>query len=202
MPADGSGRPGLPPTLIDRDDCLLVVVDLQDFFLRKLAPAQAASLVDNSRFLVEAAGRLGIPQFVTVEDPGRNGWTTDAVRSRLAPQTPERDKAVFGLCGQPDLREAVLAQPRRTAVLVGLETDVCILHSAVGLIAEGFRVIVVGDATGAPGDEHDLGLARAAAFGVEIVHAKGVFFEWMRALEMFRSPPWTPPVAPPMTSRL
>lgn len=201
MPADGSRPARLAPALIDRDDCLLVVVDLQDFFLRKLEASWAARLVDNARFLVEAAGRLDIPQFVTVEDPGRNGATTEAVRARLAPDTPERDKAVFGLCGQPDLRAAIVGQPRRTAVLVGLETDVCILHSAVGLLAEGFRVVVVGDATGAPGDEHALGLARAAAFGAEIVHAKGVFYEWMRGLAAFRAPTWTP-LTPPMASRL
>ncbi len=192
----------MPSALIDRDDALLLVIDLQDGFLKKLDPVRAASLVDNARFLAEAAGRLEIPAFVTVEDPQRHGWTTEAVRSRLAPDTPEHDKAVFGLCGQPDLREAITAQPRRTAVLVGLETDVCVLHSAVGLMAEGFRVVVVGDATGAPGEEHALGLARAAAFGAEIVHAKGVFYEWMRNLATFRSPAFAAPLTAPMTSRL
>lgn len=190
------------PGLIERDDTILLVIDLQDFFLKKIEPVRTAMLVDNCRFLVEAANQLDVPTFVTVEDPERNGWTTDAVRSRLTPGTPERDKSVFGLCGQPDLREAMLAQPRRTAVLIGLETDVCVLHSAVGLLGEGFRSVIVGDAAGSPGAEHDLGLARAAALGVEIVHTKGVYYEWMRTLAMFRNLPENARIAPPMGSRL
>jgi nicotinamidase-related amidase len=190
------------PGLIERDDTILLVIDIQDFFLKKIDPVSVAALVDNCRFLVEAANQLEIPTFVTVEDPERNGWTTDAVRARLAPGTPERDKSVFGLCGQSDLREAMLAQPRRTAVLIGLETDVCVLHSAVGLLGEGFRSVIVGDAAGSPGVEHDLGLARAAALGVEIVHTKGVYYEWMRTLAMFRNVPEKARVARPMGSRL
>jgi len=190
------------PGLIERDDTILLVIDIQDFFLKKIDPVRVAALVDNCRFLVEAANQLDIPTFVTVEDPGRNGWTTQAVRERLAPGTPERDKSVFGLCGQSDLREAMLAQPRRTAVLIGLETDVCVLHSAVGLLGEGFRSVIVGDAAGSPGIEHDLGLARAAALGVEVVHTKGVYYEWMRTLAMFRDIPTNARIEPPMGSRL
>jgi nicotinamidase-related amidase len=190
------------PGLIERDDTILLVIDLQDFFLKKIEPVRAMTLIDNCRFLVEAANQLDIPTFVTVEDPERNGWTTDVVRASLAPGTLERDKSVFGLCGQADLREAMLAQPRRTAVLIGLETDVCVLHSAVGLLGEGFRSVIVGDAAGSPGIEHDLGLNRAAALGVEIVHTKGVYYEWMRTLAMFRNVPENARIAPPMGSRL
>lgn len=190
------------PGLIERDDTILLVIDLQDFFLKKIEPVRATTLVDNCRFLVEAANQLEIPTFVTVEDPERNGWTTEAVRARLAPGTPERDKSVFGLCGQSDLREAMLAQRRRTAVLIGLETDVCVLHSAVGLLGEGFRAVIVADAAGSPGVEHELGLARAAALGVEIIHTKGVYYEWMRTLAMFRAVPENARIAPPMGSRL
>ena len=81
------------PGLIERDDTILLVIDIQDFFLKKIDPVRVAALVDNCRFLVEAANQLDIPTFVTVEDPGRNGWTTQAVRERLAPGTPERDKS-------------------------------------------------------------------------------------------------------------
>jgi nicotinamidase-related amidase len=171
-------------TLIERDDSILVVVDLQEGFLRKLDADRAEMLVDNCRFLVEVANRLCIPTFVTVESADRNGPTTESVRSVLGTSVPERAKAAFGLCGQPDLRVAILEQSRRTAVLVGLETDVCVLQSAVGLLNEGFRTVVVADATGSPGVEHDLGLARAETLGAELIHTKGLFYEWVRTLEV------------------
>ena len=51
---------------------------------------------------------------------------------------------------------------RKTAVLVGLETDVCVAHSALGLLGHGYQVAVVADATGSPGTAHGFGLERAA----------------------------------------
>ncbi len=188
--------------LIDQADSLLVIVDFQDGFLGKLDPGRAAAVVDTGRFLLEASQRLGIPTFVTVEAPDKNGWTTQTLRARLTPGTVEREKAVFGLCGQPDLRAAILAQPRRSAVLIGLETDVCILHSAVGLLEEGFRPIVVSDATAAPGEEHDFGLKRAERLGVEVLHAKGVYYEWIRSLAGYADVARDGPIAAPMGSRL
>lgn len=184
--------------LIERGDSILVVVDFQDGFLRKLDAAQAERLVDSGRFVVEVALGFDIPVLVTVEGPASNGPTTQALRALLGPEPAERDKRVFGLCGQPDLAAAMTAQPRRTAVLIGLETDVCVLHSAVGLLALGFRAIVVSDATGAPGEAHDLGLARARTLGVETVHAKGLYYEWARSLEGLAQLKARRNVAPPV----
>jgi nicotinamidase-related amidase len=188
--------------LIDLADSLLLVIDLQEPFLRKIDPDVAVRLVDRARFVVEAALGLAVPLIVTVEDPARHGLTARPVGDLLPPDQIQHDKWVFGLCGQPNLAEVILGQPRRTAVIVGLETDVCVLHTAVGLLGLGFRVAIVEDATGAPGEEHALGLARAEALGAERVHAKGLYYEWVRSLEGLRALAAARTIAPPMGSRL
>jgi nicotinamidase-related amidase len=71
---------------------------------------------------------------------------------------------------------------RSEFVLVGLETDVCIAHSALGLIDQGFRVAAIEDATGSPQPHHDAGLRRMAAGGVVITTTKGIYYEWVRDL--------------------
>jgi nicotinamidase-related amidase len=173
--------------LIERDDSMLFVIDVQEGFLRKLVPAQAEGVVASIRFVVEVARRVGVPIVVTTEDAGRNGPTVPAIRAVLDPQLPEFDKSVFGLAGQPDLAARAAGQPRRTAILVGLETDVCVLHSAVGLAELGFRSVIVADATASPGAEHDWGLRRARALGIELIRAKGLYYEWARSLDGCRS---------------
>ncbi|MBV9511839.1 MAG: isochorismatase family protein [Caulobacteraceae bacterium] len=188
--------------LIERDDCILLVIDLQDGFLAKLDEGRAARCLERVRFLVEVANRLEVPLFVTVEDPARNGWTTAPVSALFDQDLVQHGKRVFSLCGQPDLAAAMLRQRRRTAVLIGLETDVCILHSAVGLGALGFRAVIVSDATAAPGEEHALGLARAAALGAELIHAKGLFYEWTRSLDGLAALKAGSPIAPPAGSLL
>lgn len=169
--------------LIERDDSVLFIIDVQPGFLAKLEQAEQERVVDTIRFLAEVARRLAIPSILTAEEPRRNGPTVAAVRAALDPATPELDKRVFGLADQPDLAAAVLAQTRRTAVLVGLETDVCVLHSAVGLAQCGFRCAIVTDATAAPPPDHDWGLKRAVALGIELVRARGLYYEWARSIE-------------------
>jgi len=67
--------------------------------------------------------------------------------------------------------------------MVGAETDVCVAQSAIGLHDRGFRFVVVTDATFSPGAMHDLGLRHIRDAGVELHHAKGVYYEWIRTVE-------------------
>jgi nicotinamidase-related amidase len=191
-----------PRSLIAREDSLLCIIDVQPGFLAKIQPDAREQLIDTARFVIEVATRLAIPRFVTVEDPAHNGATVDTIRSCLASDDLERDKRVFGLGSQPDLASALLGQPRRTAILIGLETDVCVLHSAVSLAELGFRAVIVTDATGAPGGEHDLGLERARILGLETIHAKGLYYEWIRSLEGLAAITAGPAIRPPVGSVL
>jgi nicotinamidase-related amidase len=169
--------------LVDHSDTVLVVIDVQDVFLKKLPHEQAESLLSNVRFLSEVAQRLDIPVIVTVEEAHENGPLHPSLKAALGPEVKERDKVFFGLCGQEDLKNALLEQERRTAVLVGLETDVCVLQSAIGLRLLGFRAIIVLDAVAAPSPDHGYGLDRARALGVELIHTKGLYYELARSLE-------------------
>jgi nicotinamidase-related amidase len=191
-----------PPSLVDHNDSILAIIDLQPGFLAKISGGHAATLVDNARFLASVAGRLSVPTFVTVEEPSVHGSTDARVRAALSEQSVDQDKKVFGLCGQDNLKAAILAQPRRTAVLVGLETDVCVLQSAVGLREVGFRALIVRDAVGAPVGEHEHGLERARALGIELIHTKGLYYEWARTLDMLAQLKGDTAIVAPSNTRL
>ena len=171
------------PAMIDQHDSILLVIDLQDGFLKKLTTERRESVIDHCRFVVETAVRFDIPLMVTVEDSPRNGMTTERVYGCIDPAAPQRDKRFFGLCSQPDLRDAMLEQPKRTAILIGMDTDVCVLQSAIGLLSNGFRTVIVSDATESPGRARDQGLARAQFFGAELISARGLYYEWIRSVE-------------------
>jgi nicotinamidase-related amidase len=169
-----------PTTLIDRDDSLLVIVDCQEGFLKKLEPQRRDFVLATMDFVINVATRLGIPSVVSVEEPHKHGPTVTSLMASLPPGTPEHAKTVFNITDEPTIAQALLAQPRRTAVLIGLETDVCVLHSALGLLHHGFRPVIVADATASPTPEHAFGLDRARAFGIEVVRVKGLCYEWAR----------------------
>ena len=170
-------------TLIDADDSVLVVIDVQDLFLEKLAPDARGPLLDRVRRLIAVARWLGIPIVATAEDIPALGGVTSAVAELLPPGTTVHNKLVFGLAADPAILAAVEAPGRNTAILVGLETDVCIAHSALGLAERGFLVAVVADATGSPGPAHAAGLDRLRDAGIAILSAKGLYYEWLRTVE-------------------
>jgi nicotinamidase-related amidase len=175
--------------LLDRSDSVVIVVDAQPGFSG--ASDEAAAAAVRSReiggWLVGVAAALGVPIVVTEEDASANGPTDPVIIGRLPGGTAVLPKSVFGLADEPEILAAVDATGRRTAVLVGAETDVCIAHSAVGLLDRGYRVVVVADATFSPAAMHEHGLRHVDAAGAEIRHAKGVYYDWVRTLAAARA---------------
>ena len=178
-------------SLLDHGDCLLVVIDAQPGFyaggdLSDADRRAAASALERAAWLTALAVRLEVPVVVTEEDAERNGATDPAIIDLLPSGTVAFDKPTFAVSGSPPIMHGIEATGRRTAVLVGYETDVCVGQSAVGLHAAGLRVVIVDDATFSPGEMHARGLARAAQDGVEVNHAKGVAYEWVATVEASR----------------
>lgn len=172
--------------LLDRDDSLLAVIDTQPGFYRGRPDVDAeafAGFVGRVAWLAGVAGALGVPVVVVEEDPEHNGPTAAAVRDRLPAGTTALPKPEFGLMAVPELRAAVERTGRRTAVLAGMETDVCVAHSAIGLRDAGFRVAVATDALFSPPGAHDHGLQRLRDAGAELLSAKGVLYDWLRTVE-------------------
>ena len=165
--------------LLDRGDSVLVVVDAQPGFLSSADSGVVARIA----WLVRVAAALDVPIVVTEEQPDRNGSTDRAIGDLLPAGTPVLDKAVFGLADVPAILAAVDGTGRRTAVLAGAETDVCVAHSALGLLDHQYRVVVVADATNSPGSTHEHGLRRITEAGGIVIHAKGVFYEWLRTVD-------------------
>jgi nicotinamidase-related amidase len=176
--------------LLVRDDSLLVVIDLQPRFWGDRLEAddlrRAEHAASRAGWLAAVADAWGIPAVITEEDPARNGHTDEAVLAALRPRTPVFTKPVYGLADCPDIMQAVRAAGRHTALLVGFETDVCVTHSAVGLGEAGYRVVVVEDAVYSPFGAHMPGTARLRDLGFEIMHCKGVFYDWARTLKATR----------------
>ncbi len=177
--------------LLERDDSVLVVVDAQPGFYAAAGMAGGADvggIMDRIAWLVGVAAALDLPVLVTEEDPARNGPTAAKVLERVPPGTlPPFVKPVFGLADVREILDAIERVGRRTVVLAGFETDVCVAQSALGLLDRGFRVAAVVDATGSPGEMQAHGLRRMRDAGVILAHAKGVYYEWVRTLEAART---------------
>ena len=173
--------------LIERDDSVLVIIDLQPRFwgdgLNAEDAAAAEAAAARAAWLVATARALGVPAVFTEEDPERNGPAAAEALAAAGPGAPVFTKPVFGLAACPDIMAAIDATGRKTAVLAGFETDVCVMHSGIGLSEAGYRVVVAADAVYSPAGAQAFGLARLRDLGVELVHCKGIYYDWVRTLD-------------------
>ena len=173
--------------LIERDDSVLIIIDSQPRFwgdaLDAVDAAGAEAAIARATWLAATARALGVPAVLTEEDPERNGPTAAQILAVVGPEAPLFTKPVFSLAACPDIMAAIAATGRKTAVLAGFETDVCVTHSAVGLSEAGYRVVVAADAVYSPAGAQAYGLARLRDLGVQLVHCKGIFYDWVRTLE-------------------
>ncbi len=176
-------RLNIKKSLIDVNDCVLIIIDVQDHFLGKLIPQRAEKLVNRISWLVQVAKMLEVPMVATTEEESRNGRLSTGIAEKLPPRTKILEKDVYGLAYKNILNE-VCKTGRKTAVLVGVETDVCVAHSAIGLIQNGFEVVVLADVTDSPGNAHEFGLDRMRAAGVLVTSLKGMYYEWIRTVSM------------------
>jgi nicotinamidase-related amidase len=169
--------------LIDADDSVLLVIDTQPGFVRKVEPRIGEETVDRIRWLVRVAVAIGIPLVVTEEEPERNGGTVEPINAQVPANVPRHVKPAFGLAACPPIMADLRRQARHTAVLCGLETDVCVAQSALGLSDAGWRVAVVEDAVASPGTAHAQGLGRMRDAGIELLGVKALSYEWLRTVE-------------------
>lgn len=101
-------------SLIKVDDCVLIIIDVQDHFLAKLPPERAKRLVNRVGWLMEVAKILHVPMVVTAEEEKRYGGLTAVLAEKLPSGTKVLDKVVFGLADQSDILDAVRKNGVRT----------------------------------------------------------------------------------------
>ena len=180
QPAPSASRPPDHGTVkpIDAATSVLVLVDYQ----QKLLPAihQGAEVLAHAVRAAEVARELGIPVYGTEQNPRGLGPNVDAIRQRCEATL---SKTHFDACADGLLELLPLdgVKAPRDIVGAGCEAQVCLLQTALGLLAADLKVSVIADACGSrTGRDHELAMQRLRQAGAEIVSVEMVAFEWMR----------------------
>jgi len=164
--------------LIDADLSTLLVIDIQAklnpvMFDPDRAPAGAAKLLS-------AAHIMDVPVLVSEQYPNGLGATVDALQG-LVPEGSVLEKTTFSCLSDDGFRESFEQLEKSQAVLCGIEAHVCVLQTALELVARGCQVFVVADATASRTPENmDAALERIRAAGGHIVTVEMVLFEWLK----------------------
>jgi nicotinamidase-related amidase len=169
---------------IDPNTSMLLVIDFQ----AKLMPAidQGAATVANTRRLIDAAALFDVPVLFTEQNAKGLGPTVPEL-------SPDLDavahKMTFDAVRAPGFlaRFQERCQDRRDIVVAGCEAHVCVLQTVLGLIDNGMKAYVVGDAIGARrAQSKEAAIRRMERHGAEIVTTEMVVFEWLGTAEHSR----------------
>ncbi len=167
------------PELMNREDSALLIIDTQVKLL-ELIP-ERARIVWNIRRLLDAAAALDVPVAATEQYPDRLSPTVPELKPRIGP-APAKMCFSARVCGE--MFEGWRADNRYRVLVCGIETHVCILQTALDLIAAGFESYVAVDAVGARyAIDHDTALRRMESAGVILTTAETAMFEWCQTAD-------------------
>ncbi|MGB1547986.1 MAG: hydrolase, partial [Alphaproteobacteria bacterium] len=156
---------------------VLLIVDIQEKFVPAIHDFN--HMLRNGILLMGAAARLDVPMLMSEQYPQGLGRTIPDLATLYTGGKPF-EKTCFSCSEEPGFLPKLAEFQSKQVVLIGIETHVCILQTALGLRAAGYDAFVVADAVSSRTPKnHELGLARARDNGVEIVSAEMVLFEWL-----------------------
>lgn len=160
-------------------DTALLVVDYQERLCQAMPRKALDRHVANATHLLTLAARLEIPVLATEQYPQGLGPTIEPIRS-LLPADPH-PKTMFSALRDPATAHALRETGRRTIVLTGMETHICVFQTARDLIASGWTVQVPADAVVSRAKQNwRLGLDLLRQAGAVITNTEAVLFDLLK----------------------
>ncbi len=169
------------PHLLNGDNSLLLIVDIQSRLLDAMPKEPAQEMLENTHRLILAANLLDIPVLLTEQYPQGLGQTANKISQPLKSNAALFEKTGFSCCLAENFNDTLQKTKRQQIVIVGQETHVCVLQTALDLIQQGFQVHIIEDAVCSRKAEHKFfSLQRLQQQGTIISNFESVLFEWLR----------------------
>jgi nicotinamidase-related amidase len=164
--------------MLDRNDTILVVIDVQERMMPVIDRAE--QITDNIARLVRGFRALELPMLVTEQYSRGLGHTIVSLRDALAEWYRPVEKISFSAAGELHFMQQLEGSGRRTVLLCGVETHVCVYQTARDLADQGFDVEVVADAVGSRNPmNRQIALEKLSRRGVELTSVEMALFELM-----------------------
>lgn len=166
---------------MQRERAQLLIIDVQE----KLLPAvcEPERVTNICLRLMKAAKYLGVPITVSEQYPQGIGPTVAPLLAEVNDSIPVLSKFHFSCLRDDALHNRIQklrGNGHNQIVLAGIESHVCVMQTAMDLIADGLQVYIVADAVSSRADTaRELALQRLRALGAAIVDSEMVIFEWL-----------------------
>ena len=170
-----------PLTLCQLNDSVLVVVDTQERLARVMPEETLQRMLHNTGVLLQAATLLNVPVLMTLQYPKGLGPAEGAILKHLPEHAKTFEKTQFSCCGAEGFLSALHNVGKQQVIITGMEAHVCVLQTALELLADEHEVFVVEDAVCSQiPNNYRNAMHRLTQAGVVVSNMQSVLFEWLR----------------------
>jgi nicotinamidase-related amidase len=169
----------MPQELISKNDSVLLVLDIQGTLFETMHKKE--KMLEASLKMIEFAKRVGIPTVVTEQYPKGLGPSLPEILQAL-PDADIISKTSFSCFGEPRFDARIRSLNRKTIIVVGMETHICVAQTTLDGIAKGYDMYLVADAiTSYSSSDTKIAFRRLRAAGATIATSEMAMFEILRA---------------------
>jgi len=131
--------------VLDKENTALLIIDIQERLAAAMEYKVREVVIKNCQHLIEISKMLNIPVALTEQYPKGLGQTVDEIKDSLSEYKPI-EKLAFNCCYESNFMDEIKKLNKKTFVITGMETHICVLQTCIGLLKEGFNVHLVKDA--------------------------------------------------------
>jgi nicotinamidase-related amidase len=168
--------------LIDPSDALILLLDHQSGLFQTVKDIPVADLRRNVEMIAKLATLLDIPVITTASEPnGTNGPLMPEIHRDAPHAVYVPRKGEVNAWDNDDFVAQVRSTGRKTLIMAGVWTSVCVMFPALDAHAAGYDVYAVLDASGDPSEMASrISLARFVQGGVKPISTNALLSELHR----------------------
>ncbi|NPB09645.1 MAG: hydrolase [Thermodesulfobacteria bacterium] len=157
------------------EDCFLLIIDPQEKLMAVVNEPDRVK--KNISLLIHLAKTFKLPIVPTTQYAKGLGPYVPEIASLLEGLT-FFDKTEFSALKNEAIAREIRSLGRKTMILCGVETHICVYQTALSGLLEGFRVVVAADATSSRTQENvAYGLFRLRDLGADVVSTEMIVYE-------------------------
>ncbi len=168
--------------LIDPADTVILLLDHQSGLFQTVKDISVSELRTNTVILAKVARLMKIPVITTASEPnGPNGPLMPEIHQNAPDAIYVPRKGEISAWDNEKFVETVRKTGRKTLIIAGVWTSVCVVFPALQAKADGYKVYTVMDASGDPSEMASrTTLARLTQAGIVPMSTNAVFCELQR----------------------
>ncbi len=160
---------------LKREDCLLLLVDIQKVLFEPCVMKE--EMLKSWNALIDICNILEIPIILTTHNAEKLGGFMPELLEKVE-KPVVLNKLEFSCFQNDSIRQAVESTGKKSIILAGMESHVCIFHTGAHAIRLGYRVDLVTDGvTSRSESNREIGIKRLEQAGAVMSSAEMVIFE-------------------------